>query len=288
MTYFLPDISTIWDFDDLDKTEQRFRGLIPVAEEAGNLSYRLQLLTQVARVFSLRRDFEIALAMLDTIEPHIHHDPIVEIRYLLERGRCYNSNGQSKKAYPLFIQAWGIAKAARLDFLAVDAAHMIAIAETNPQKQIKWHKKALKVTENSNQPYVDTWCGTLYNNLGWSYHDIGDYEHAHELFQKALEWRKQQDDPKRLRIAKWLVARSLRSLERYEEALAMQQILRQEFDTADEAGPFNHEELGECLLVLGRADEAKIYFAKAYELLKEMDWIEAERLARIKELGELA
>lgn len=285
MPYLLPDISTLWNFDDLDKTEQRLRGLIPVAEEAGNASYRLQLLTQVARVYSLRHDFEIAHAMLDTIEPYMHHNPTVEVRYLLERGRCHNSKGQTKKAYSFFIQAWGIAKAARLDYLAVDAAHMVAIVETNPQKQIKWHKKALALTEKSGQPYVNTWSGSLYNNLGWSHHDIGEYEHAHELFQKALEWRKQQNDPKRLRIAKWLVARSLRSLERYEEALEKQQTLRQEFDAAGDTGPFNYEELGECLLALGRTDEAKSYFAKAHELLKEMDWIEADRLTRIKELG---
>lgn len=285
MPYVLPDISTLWDFDNLDKTEQRFLGLIPVADEAGNLSYRLQLLTQIARTYSLRHDFEKAHTMLDTIEPLMHHDPVVEVRYLLERGRCFSVNGQNKKAYPLFIQAWGIAKAARLDFLAVDAAHMGAIAEPHLQKQIKWHKKAIAVAQNSTQPYVDTWLGSLYNNLGWSYHNIGDYEHAHELFQKALEWREQQGDPKRLRIAKWLVARSLRSLENYEEALEMQIQLREEFDEVDEDGPFNYEELGECLLALGRDEEATPYFCKAYHLLKEMDWIESDRLTRIKILG---
>jgi tetratricopeptide (TPR) repeat protein len=287
MPYVLPDISTIWDFDDLDKSEQRLRGLVPVAEEAGNLSYRLQLLTQIARVYSLRADFEMAHGMLDTIEPYMHHDPAVEVRYLLERARCYHAKGQSQKAYRLFIQAWGIAKAARLDFLAVDAAHMVAIVEPDPQKQINWHKKAIAVTENSTQPYVDTWFGSLYNNLGWTYHDIGDYQHAHELFLKAMEWREKQDDPKRLRIARWLVARSLRSLERYEEALAMQQALREEFDEAGESGPFNYEELGECLLAIGYKNEAKNYFAKAYELLKEMNWIESDRLARIKALAEI-
>lgn len=287
MPYVLPEISTLWDFDNLEKTELRLRGLVPVAEEAGDISYRLQLLTQVARVYSLRHEYDMAHSMLDTIEPIMHNDPAVEVRYLLERGRCFSSKGLNKKAYPLFVQAWGIAKAARLDFLAVDAAHMVAITETNPQKQIKWHKKALDVAEKSIQPYVDTWLGTLYNNLGWSYHDIGDYEHAHELFLKAMNWREEQDDPKRLRIAKWLVARSLRSLERYDEALEMQMQLRHEFDEADEDGPFNYEELGECLLALGRNEEAAHYFAKAHGLLKNMEWIETPRLARLKELSGL-
>ena len=285
MPYVLPDIFTLWDFDNLDKTEERFLGLIPVADEAGSITYRLQLLTQIARIYSLRREFERAHMMLDTIEPLMHHDPAVEVRYLLERGRCFSSNGQNKKALPFFVQAWGIAKAARLDYLSVDSAHMVAIVEPNLQKQIKWHKKAIEVAQNSTQPYVDTWLGSLYNNLGWSYHNNGDYEHAHDLFQKAMEWREQQDDPKRLRIAKWLVARSLRSLERYEEALEMQLQLRQEFDAVGEDGPFNYEELGECLLLLGRDEEAIHYFCKAYHLLKEMDWIETDHLKRIKLLG---
>jgi hypothetical protein len=48
------------------------------------------------------------------------------------------------------------------------------------------------------------------------------------------------------------------------------------------------EELGECLLALGRADEARRYFALAYEKLSADSWLvqnESARLERLRALG---
>ncbi|MFC2092323.1 hypothetical protein ACFLSV_00345 [Bacteroidota bacterium] len=50
-----------------------------------------------------------------------------------------------------------------------------------------------------------------------------------------------------------------------------------------------YEEIGECLLLLGRNEDSKEYFKKAYELLSKDDWFvsnEKERLERMKNLGE--
>ena len=52
---------------------------------------------------------------------------------------------------------------------------------------------------------------------------------------------------------------------------------------------FVFEEIGECLLLLNRAEEARRYFFKAYEILSQDTWLaegEPERLARLKLLGE--
>jgi hypothetical protein len=54
---------------------------------------------------------------------------------------------------------------------------------------------------------------------------------------------------------------------------------------------FVFEEIGECLLLLNRAEEARRYFAKAYEILSQDAWLaekEPERLARLKSLGNRA
>ena len=51
---------------------------------------------------------------------------------------------------------------------------------------------------------------------------------------------------------------------------------------------YNHEEIGECLLALGRPDEARPHFARAYEILSKDAWLadgEPERLKRLAELG---
>lgn len=284
----LPEIRSLWNFSKPEESEQRFRDLLPAAEEAGDESYRLQLLTQIARTYSLRGQFAEAHEILDQVEAQISTAPIVELRYLLERGRCFNSDNQADKASDLFQKAWQVGRDAHLDTLAIDAAHMVAIAEKDPQQQIIWNEKALELAESSPQPDTERWLGALYNNLGWTYHDeIQNYERALMLFQKGLQWREDSGgNAGGIRIAKWSVARALRSLERVEEALKMQQALREKFEAAGEDDPFNLEELGECLLALGHVEDSKTYFAQAYPRLKALGWIEEARLDRIKSLSE--
>ena len=80
------------------------------------------------------------------------------------------------------------------------------------------------------------------------------------------------------------MARCLRALKRYDEALAIQSELIQH----PEQG-YVSEELGELLLVLGRADEARPRFRTAFELLTQSLGVkpsEATRLARLKELSQ--
>jgi predicted negative regulator of RcsB-dependent stress response len=94
---------------------------------------------------------------------------------------------------------------------------------------------------------------------------------------------------KETRIATWCVARTLRSLGRVDEALSKQMALKDEEESAGEKDGFVFEEIGECLLVLNRAEEARPYFSKAYEILTEDTWLveqEPDRLARLKLLGE--
>ncbi len=110
------------------------------------------------------------------------------------------------------------------------------------------------------------------------------------MFSKSLDWRTARQDTTGTRIAKWTVGRCLRSLNRYEEALSIQQALANEYAAADSEDGYVYEELGECLLALGREPEAKPYFAKAYQLLRSDIWLardEPSRLARLRDLGEV-
>jgi hypothetical protein len=86
------------------------------------------------------------------------------------------------------------------------------------------------------------------------------------------------------------VARALRSLDRVEEALSKQLMLKTELESAGENDGFVFEEIAECLLALKRLDEARPHFSKAYELLAEDMFLverEPERLARLKKLGKV-
>ena len=84
------------------------------------------------------------------------------------------------------------------------------------------------------------------------------------------------------------MARCCRSLGRVDEALAAQQALAAEHAAAGSEDGYVEEELGECLLRLGRPAEARPHFWQAHKLLSQDAWLveaEPERLARIKQLS---
>jgi tetratricopeptide (TPR) repeat protein len=284
----LPDFNELWDFNDPAATEVKFRELLPQAESSGDTSYHLQLLTQIARTLGLQMKFEEAHELLDGVEVKLTDDlPVVRIRYLLERGRVFNSSGKPEASKNLFLEAWELASEVGEDFYAVDAAHMMGIVEA-PERQLDWNLKAMMAAESSKVERARKWLGSLYNNIGWTYHELGNYEKALDLFTRGYEWRKEQGQALETRIAKWTIARALRSLERLDEALAMQQELLEEWKEAGEEDGYVYEEIGECLLALGKKEESKPHFRRAHELLSEDPWLaknEAERLERLKELG---
>lgn len=290
-----PLFHEIWDYSKPAETEQRFREMLPEAEAAGDPSYLAQLLTQLARTQGLQRRFDAAHEILDRVEANLAPDlTVARIRYQLERGRTFNSSGEKERARPLFVDAWEMASAAGEEFHAVDAAHMMGIAGETAESQLEWNLKAVEAAEKASSPRARQWLGSLYNNIGWTYHDMGDYEQALATFRQALRWREEAipKQPVPIRIAKWCVARTLRSLNRLEEALVMQKALLAEWDAAGgEQDGFVFEELGECLLALGREEEARSYFAQAYNLLAKDAWLvdaEPERLQRLQELGRVA
>ena len=181
-----------------------------------------------------------------------------------------------------------MALALNADFYAVDAAHMMAIAEP-PAAQISWAERAIELAEASGDPETNRWLGSLYNNLGWSYHETGDHVRALSIFEKSLAWRQAHDPGSQAeRIARWTIGRALRSLGRLDEALALQLALEQANRAAGAADGYVQEEIGELLLAKQAPAEAAPYFAAAYRLLSEDPWLaahEKERLARLKELG---
>ena len=283
----LPDFDQFWDYDNPGETEAKFRALLP--EAARDRSYHAQLLTQVARTQGLQRRFDEAHKTLDEAQALLAGDLArARIRYLLERGRVYNSSKHPDLARPLFLEAWELASSTPgEDFYAVDAAHMLGIAEP-PDRQMEWNLRALALAEKTADARARNWLGSLYNNIGWTYHDAEQYPEALEIFQKALRFREEQGRAPETRIAKWCVARALRSLGRVEAALEMQRAQLREFESLGEKSGYVFEELGECLLALNRPAEARPYFAAAYEELSKDPWLAENEPARLQRLTELS
>lgn len=282
----LPEFDKLWNYSKPSETEAHFRKLLPQFEASGDKDLYLQLLTQIARSQGLQKKFSEAHKTLDVVKAELTAKaPCAEVRYFLERGRLFNSSKGAPKALPLFKQSYELAIQRKMDAFAVDAAHMMAIAEKDKARQLEWNLKALSLAENSKEPKAQEWLGSLYNNLGWTYHESGDFNQALILFKKAVSFREQRGDHEATRVAKWCVARTYRSLKRFEEALQIQVELEKELEKVGSKDGYVYEELAELYLVTGKTDLSKIYFGKAYQELSKdqgLQQTESQRLERMK------
>jgi tetratricopeptide (TPR) repeat protein len=287
----LPDFDGMWNYQRPAETQARFRELLPAAERSQDRSYRLQLLTQIARAQGLQRRYDDAHATLDQVRDQLTDDSkLARVRYLLERGRCHRDTNQTDRAKESFLKAWELAQAAGFDSFAVDAAHMMGIVEPG-ERGLEWNLRAMEHAKASADPKARRWAASLLNNIGWTYHSMGKYAEALEVFEEALKLRVEQGKAEPIRVARWSVAKMHRLLGRVAEALATQRELCDECEAAGEPDGFVFEEMAECLLALNRPEEARASFARAYELLSKDEWFakeEPQRLERIKRIGGLA
>ena len=123
----------------------------------------------------------------------------------------------------------------------------------------------------------------------WTYFDMGRYADALALFEKDVEFFDQANKKLEAGIARWSAAKMFRHLKRVEESLTLQMALLDWPGRKDnDSEGYTREEIGECLLLLGRDADAIPYFARAWELLHTDPWLvrdEPQRLERLKRLG---
>jgi tetratricopeptide (TPR) repeat protein len=229
------DPRPLWDFDDPAASGERLLDAAEHAEEPDKTAW----LTQYARSLGLQERYDDAHRVLDRLASD---DPQVSTYLDLERGRVLNSSGHSEQARPLFESAARTASNSGLDALHVDALHMLAIVAP-PEEQHDLNLRALAVARASSDELARAWDASLLNNIGMTYADAGDFEQALASFEEALAARERMGDPARTRVAMWMVAWALRNLGRRDEALQMQQELKQELDSLGDSDPYVDEEL---------------------------------------------
>ena len=269
------EIDALWTIDDPGAGYNALRDALEKHPEFAD-----ELHTQITRSLGLQGRFKEGWEEL----AHVSSNPsdIVRVRVQLESGRLENSSGDRKVAKPYFLNALQGAVHGHFDYYAVDAAHMLGIVTTG-QELLDWNEKALALTAKSSDARTQKWRGTLLNNIGWTYHDMGRYPEALQRFEEAVSFQEKYGEAQRIRIARWAVARCLRSLQRYQEALSIVEVLI----PFPEAG-YVSEEMAEDLLALGKSEEAKPHFKRAYELLSQDDAFrshEGKRLERLHSLG---
>lgn len=208
----------LWDFSNPAASEERFRAEAEL--ENADSSVAKELRTQQARALGLQGRCDDGDAILDSI---VEPEGIVAVRLEIERGRLRNTAGDREEATAHFNEALNLARAGGFAYLAVDAAHMLAIS--NAERADQWDQIALALIDESDDPHVKGWAIALRNNRGWNLHGQGRHDEALVQFELARDAAQHFGSPFQLHVAKWAVARCLRSLGRTAEALAIQEEL---------------------------------------------------------------
>ncbi|MBS2939349.1 tetratricopeptide repeat protein [Nocardioides sp. J2M5] len=225
----------LWDFDDPAASEQRFRELAASADEPLATYAR----TQVARALGLQERYADGHAVLAALTTA---DDEGTVRVTLERGRLLRSAGDTEAALPCFEDAARRAGGAGLEELEVDALHMVALV-VPADHALAATERALRRARQASDPVARDWDASLLNNIGMVHADAGDHATALVAFEQALAARERIGDPARTRVARWMVAWSLRHLGRTDEARAVQRALKAELESVDEVDPYVDEEL---------------------------------------------
>jgi len=243
------EIDSFWEYSDPAGSESRFRAALATA----SADERLELMTQVARTYSLRKRFDEAHRLLDEVEPQLGSAGArPRLRYLLERGRTFNSAGDAAKARALFVAAWEQGRADGIEGLAVDAAHMVAITHSGTAEALPWNERGLALARGSSDPKARALIPAMLNNSAWDLHDLGRYAEALPVFEEALSEWTARGKPQQIRIARWSVARCLRSLGRFREALDAQRALQKEYAAAGETNRDVDEEIAANMAAIAR------------------------------------
>jgi tetratricopeptide (TPR) repeat protein len=209
----------LWDFDDLDGSQRRLHEQLERETTDGG---RAEVLTQLARVEGLRDRFDRGEELLYQAEALAGASSAARIRIDLERGRLLRSNGDAYGSMPHFEAAYNAAIKAGEMFIAVDAAHMCAIAAADRGSRLGWTQRGIEIAEASPDPNVSYWLGPLYNNQGVDHAEAGEKEAALEAFERALKVRlRYPENPQAIQWAKESVAEALQALGRNDEAKAV-------------------------------------------------------------------
>lgn len=215
------ELDALWDADDPVGTAERFAQA--AAEARHGELVRAELETQRARALALQGRFAEADALLASLEPAIGR---LQARILLERGRLRVAEERQAEAVAILGEATQAARREDDVFLAVDALHLLALAD--PARGEQWAEEALAELAQTDDPRTLRWRVVVHTNRGRALLADGDAAAALDAFERALEAASEYGTPDQRFAARWSVARALRGLGRTEEALDRQRELAAE------------------------------------------------------------
>lgn len=251
------DVEALWNFSDPAASEARFREALAVAQGDDALILR----TQIARTLGLRQRYGEAHRELDAIEPALAAAGIEpRVRAWLERGRTLRSSGKPAEGKPLFVRAFATADAARLERLAADALHMIALVEPQLDERVAWNRRTIEYAQRASDPRAQGWQAAALNNIGSDLRDAKRLGESLAAFREALTAYQREGRATHVRMARWQIANVLRLTGQRDDALAMQLALERDTLAANEPDPYVYDEL--ALLHAAAGDTARATAAR--------------------------
>ena len=283
---YFPDCDNIGTFDDLNSIEVQLRTRLD-HESSEHSDKNLETLSQLSRILGLQGRALEAQQLLDNVKKALLEKGQVlagrpAIRFHLELGRLLCLQMNLSKAQKEFFQAWTLASESNETFFAIDAALMIAVIQT-PKNQSEWLARALNLAQGAQEASAKLWLPYLHVTSGWHLFDVRRFEDALTSFDNALALQSPEDFP-RVAVIKWGRARTLRSLQRAEEALAVQFELSAELELQGKMNGHVLLEIAECLQALKKETEAKPYYESAYHQLSKDTWYQDNRAAELSRI----
>jgi tetratricopeptide (TPR) repeat protein len=266
----LENFDDVWSLGYPEKVETKLSEFLPQAQALQNKSIYLQILSQIALAQAMQKKFDEAHKTLDKAESMLTPEyDLAKARILLERGRAFQQAGSISQAQDYFERSYALSIKNKFDSHAINAAHMIAIVANKNEDKINWNQRAIDLALRTQDIKARAWLGSIHNNLGQNYLSEKEFNKALISFEKALEYRIEEAYAPNIRVAKWAIARALRSLNHLDEALAIQQELLNEYEAISKSE--NYEVPVEIFkLVRGLVFEeiAELYQAKAKEFAR--------------------
>jgi tetratricopeptide (TPR) repeat protein len=120
---------------------------------------------------------------------------------------------------------------------------MVAITFQGTDAALDWNAKGLAMARASKDAKAQSLVPAMLNNSAWDLHAMKRYDEALVRFREAEAAWTARGKPQQVHVAKWSVARCLRSLGRHEEALAILTVLEVEGNAAGKPDPYVEEEM---------------------------------------------
>jgi tetratricopeptide (TPR) repeat protein len=264
---------TLFDSRNYAEATETYLQAVTAAEKKGEGVTLVEALSQVARGYLAQGKKDQGRPWLEKARAIASdRDPEAWSRYLGVRGRFEWKDDELKVATATFRDMYDYCLRHKLHERAVDAAHMVAITAGHDE-QIVWARKGIEAAEVGK---LEGWLGPLWNNLGWTYDEMGQFKESLEALTKAREYHYKVGDEHAKLVADWSVGHAYRKLGEIDSALKwLGPVLEwaekryaadRNPDTAEWVG-HSCRELGEIAVLQGKLGEGLKYLERARDEL---------------------